>query len=36
VELLLGLASPDAGVVRLFGGPPAAAVAAGVKSHFVV
>jgi ABC-2 type transport system ATP-binding protein len=29
VELLLGLANPDAGVVRLFGGPPAAAVAAG-------
>jgi ABC-2 type transport system ATP-binding protein len=29
VELLLGLASPDAGVVRLFGGPPADAVAAG-------
>jgi ABC-2 type transport system ATP-binding protein len=29
VELLLGLARPDAGVVRLFGGPPAAAVAAG-------
>jgi ABC-2 type transport system ATP-binding protein len=29
VELLLGLASPDAGVARLFGGPPADAVAAG-------
>src|SRR5918996_4239587 len=29
VELLLGLSNPDAGVVRLFGGPPAAAVAAG-------
>jgi ABC-2 type transport system ATP-binding protein len=29
VELLLGLANPDAGVARLFGGPPAAAVAAG-------
>jgi ABC-2 type transport system ATP-binding protein len=29
VELLLGLAHPDAGVVRLFGGPPADAVAAG-------
>jgi ABC-2 type transport system ATP-binding protein len=29
VELLLGLANPDAGVVGLFGGPPAAAVAAG-------
>jgi ABC-2 type transport system ATP-binding protein len=29
VELLLGLGKPDAGVVRLFGGPPAAAVAAG-------
>jgi ABC-2 type transport system ATP-binding protein len=29
VELLLGLARPDEGVVRLFGGPPAAAVAAG-------
>jgi ABC-2 type transport system ATP-binding protein len=29
VELLLGLAQPDAGVVRLFGGPPADAVAAG-------
>jgi ABC-2 type transport system ATP-binding protein len=29
VELLLGLASPDAGVIGLFGGPPAAAVAAG-------
>jgi ABC-2 type transport system ATP-binding protein len=29
VELLLGLARPDAGVIRLFGGPPAAAVAAG-------
>jgi ABC-2 type transport system ATP-binding protein len=29
VELLLGLASPDAGVIRLFGGPPADAVAAG-------
>jgi ABC-2 type transport system ATP-binding protein len=29
VELLLGLANPDAGMVRLFGGPPAAAVAAG-------
>ena len=29
VELLLGLIQPDAGVVRLFGGPPAAAVAAG-------
>jgi ABC-2 type transport system ATP-binding protein len=29
VELLLGLASPDAGVVGLFGGPPADAVAAG-------
>jgi ABC-2 type transport system ATP-binding protein len=29
VELLLGLANPDAGVVRLFGGPPAAAAAAG-------
>jgi ABC-2 type transport system ATP-binding protein len=29
VELLLGLARPDAGVVRLFGGPPADAVAAG-------
>jgi ABC-2 type transport system ATP-binding protein len=29
VELLLGLANPDAGVVRLFGGPPADAVAAG-------
>jgi ABC-2 type transport system ATP-binding protein len=27
--LLLGLASPDQGVVRLFGGPPADAVAAG-------
>jgi ABC-2 type transport system ATP-binding protein len=29
VELLLGLTNPDAGVARLFGGPPAAAVAAG-------
>jgi ABC-2 type transport system ATP-binding protein len=29
VELLLGLADPDQGVVRLFGGPPADAVAAG-------
>jgi ABC-2 type transport system ATP-binding protein len=29
VELLLGLANPDAGVVRLFGGPPTDAVAAG-------
>jgi ABC-2 type transport system ATP-binding protein len=29
VELLLGLASPDAGVIDLFGGPPADAVAAG-------
>jgi ABC-2 type transport system ATP-binding protein len=29
VELLLGLANPNQGVVRLFGGPPAAAVAAG-------
>jgi ABC-2 type transport system ATP-binding protein len=29
VELLLGLARPDEGVVHLFGGPPAAAVAAG-------
>jgi ABC-2 type transport system ATP-binding protein len=29
VELLLGLANPDQGVVRLLGGPPAAAVAAG-------
>ena len=29
VELLLGLAHPDAGVVHLFGGPPADAVAAG-------
>jgi len=29
VELLLGLIDPDAGVVRLFGGPPADAVAAG-------
>jgi ABC-2 type transport system ATP-binding protein len=29
VELLLGLGRPDAGVVALFGGPPAAAVAAG-------
>jgi ABC-2 type transport system ATP-binding protein len=29
VELLLGLARPDAGVARLFGGPPADAVAAG-------
>ena len=29
VELLLGLGNPDAGVVGLFGGPPAAAVAAG-------
>jgi ABC-2 type transport system ATP-binding protein len=29
VELLLGLASPDAGVIGLFGGPPADAVAAG-------
>jgi len=29
VELLLGLANPDAGVVRLFGGPPADAIAAG-------
>jgi ABC-2 type transport system ATP-binding protein len=29
VELLLGLANPDQGVVRLFGGSPAAAVAAG-------
>ena len=29
VELLLGLANPDAGVVGLFGGPPADAVAAG-------
>ena len=29
VELLLGLAHPDAGVVRLFGGPPADAVANG-------
>src|ERR687892_118237 len=29
VELLLGLATPDAGVVRLFGAPPADAVAAG-------
>jgi ABC-2 type transport system ATP-binding protein len=29
VELLLGLAHPDAGVVQLFGGPTAVAVAAG-------
>jgi ABC-2 type transport system ATP-binding protein len=29
VELLLGLTNPDAGVVHLFGGPPADAVAAG-------
>jgi ABC-2 type transport system ATP-binding protein len=29
VELLLGLANPDQGVVRLFGGPPTDAVAAG-------
>jgi ABC-2 type transport system ATP-binding protein len=29
VELLLGLTNPDAGMVRLFGGPPADAVAAG-------
>ena len=29
VELLLGLTNPDAGVVRLFGGPPTDAVAAG-------
>jgi ABC-2 type transport system ATP-binding protein len=29
VELLLGLANPDQGVVRLLGGPPADAVAAG-------
>jgi ABC-2 type transport system ATP-binding protein len=29
VELLLGLIQPDAGVVRLFGGPPAQAVAGG-------
>jgi ABC-2 type transport system ATP-binding protein len=29
VELLLGLTNPDQGVVRLFGGPPADAVAAG-------
>jgi ABC-2 type transport system ATP-binding protein len=29
VELLLGLARPDEGVVRLFGSPPGAAVAAG-------
>jgi ABC-2 type transport system ATP-binding protein len=29
VELLLGLLTPDQGVVRLFGGAPAAAVAAG-------
>jgi ABC-2 type transport system ATP-binding protein len=29
VELLLGLGRPDAGVVGLFGGPPADAVAAG-------
>jgi ABC-2 type transport system ATP-binding protein len=29
VELLLGLIQPSAGVVRLFGGPPAQAVAAG-------
>jgi ABC-2 type transport system ATP-binding protein len=29
VELLLGLANPDEGMVRLFGGPPADAVAAG-------
>jgi ABC-2 type transport system ATP-binding protein len=29
VELLLGLASPDTGVIGLFGGPPADAVAAG-------
>ena len=29
VELLLGLANPDQGVVGLFGGPPANAVAAG-------
>jgi ABC-2 type transport system ATP-binding protein len=29
VELLLGLANPEQGVVRLFGGPPADAVAAG-------
>ncbi|HZA84298.1 MAG TPA: ATP-binding cassette domain-containing protein, partial [Actinomycetes bacterium] len=29
VELLLGLINPDAGVVRLFGGPPADAVGAG-------
>jgi ABC-2 type transport system ATP-binding protein len=29
VELLLGLANSDAGVVRLFGGPPADAIAAG-------
>jgi ABC-2 type transport system ATP-binding protein len=29
LELLLGLASPDVGVIGLFGGPPADAVAAG-------
>jgi ABC-2 type transport system ATP-binding protein len=29
VELLLGLAAPDAGAVRVFGGAPAAAVAGG-------
>jgi ABC-2 type transport system ATP-binding protein len=29
VQLLLGLATPDAGAVRLFGGPPTDAVAAG-------
>jgi len=29
VELLLGLIQPSAGVVRLFGGPPAHAIAAG-------
>jgi ABC-2 type transport system ATP-binding protein len=29
VELLLGLTNPDAGVVHLFGGPPADAVATG-------
>jgi ABC-2 type transport system ATP-binding protein len=29
VELLLGLAGPDAGMIALFGGPPADAVAAG-------